>query len=121
MCRFLEYSWPGNVRELENVIERAVIVSNGPDLRLAAESLSPSIPVVAIQNGWSKSSEHPSAISEKAEPTALVEVERNHILNVLRRTGWRIEGIAGAAHTLNLKPSTLRSRMKKFRINRSSG
>jgi len=121
MCRLLEYSWPGNVRELENVIERAVIVSNGPDLRLAAESLSRSIPVVSIQNGWSRSSEHPSAISENAEPTALVEIERNHILNVLRRTGWRIEGIAGAARTLNLKPSTLRSRMKKFRINRSSG
>ena len=121
MCRFLEYSWPGNVRELENVIQRAVIVSNGPDLRLAAESLSPSIRVVPIQNGWSRSSEHPSAISENAEPTALVEIEHNHILNILRRTGWRIEGLAGAAHALNLKPSTLRSRMKKFGINRSSG
>jgi transcriptional regulator with GAF, ATPase, and Fis domain len=121
MCRFLEYSWPGNVRELENVIQRAVIVSNGPDLRLATESLSPSIPIVPIQNGWSRSSEHPSAISENAEPTALVEIEHNHILNILRRTGWRIEGLAGAAHALNLKPSTLRSRMKKFGINRSGG
>jgi transcriptional regulator with GAF, ATPase, and Fis domain len=121
MDRFLEYSWPGNVRELENVVQRAVIVSNGPDLRLAAGSLSPSTRVVPIQNGWSRSSEHPSAISENAEPTALLEIEHNHILNILRRTGWRIEGLAGAAHALNLKPSTLRSRMKKFGINRSSG
>jgi transcriptional regulator with GAF, ATPase, and Fis domain len=121
MGRLLEYSWPGNVRELENVIERAVIVSNGSDLRLAAKSLSASMPEVQIQNGWSRSSEHPSAISENAEPTALVEIERNHILNILRRTGWRIEGIAGTAHALNLKPSTLRSLMKKLGINRSSG
>jgi DNA-binding NtrC family response regulator len=117
MCRLLEYSWPGNVRELENVIERAVIVSDGPDLRIAAESLSPSIPVVPIEN--SRSSEQASTISENAEPTALVEIERNHILNILRRTGWRIEGLAGPGHALNLKPSTLRSLMKKFGISRN--
>ena len=121
MCRFLEHSWPGNVRELENVIERAVIMSNGPELRLAAESLFPSMPVVPVQNGGSSSSAKTSAVSENAEPTALVEIERNHILNILRRTGWRIEGSAGAAHALNLKPSTLRSLMKKFGINRSGG
>jgi transcriptional regulator with GAF, ATPase, and Fis domain len=121
MCRFLEYSWPGNVRELENVIERAVIVSIGPDLRLADESLSPSIAVAPAQNGRLRSAKHPSAISEDGEPTALDEIERNHVLNILRRTGWRIEGLAGAAYALNLKPSTLRSRMKKFGINRSSG
>jgi formate hydrogenlyase transcriptional activator len=116
MSLFLEYSWPGNVRELENVIERAVIVSNGPDLRLAAESLAASIAGAPAQNGRLRSAKHPYAISESAEPTALVEVERNHILSILRRTGWRIEGLAGAAHALNLKPSTLRSLMKKFGI-----
>ena len=121
MDRLLEYSWPGNVRELENVIQRAVIVSNGPDLRLAVESLSPSVAVAPAQNGRLRSAEHPSASSENAEPTALDEIERNHILNILRRTAWRIEGRAGAAHALNLKPSTLRSLMKKFGINRSSG
>jgi formate hydrogenlyase transcriptional activator len=121
MGRLLEYSWPGNVRELENVIELAVIVSTGPDLQLAAESLSPSIAVAPAQDGRLRSAKHPSAISENAEPTALVEIERNHILNILRRTGWRIEGPAGTAHALNLKPSTLRSLMKKLGINRSSG
>ena len=61
MDRLLEYSWPGNVRELENVIQRAVIVSNGPDLRLAVESLSPSVAVAPAQNGRLRSAEHPSA------------------------------------------------------------
>ena len=118
MHHLLEYSWPGNVRELENVIERAVIVSTGPDLHLAPDSLP--VPSAFIDNPPPASSMSSRVTSENAKsgPMALVEVERNHIVAVLARTKWRIQGLNGAAHVLNLKPSTLRSRMKKLGISR---
>jgi formate hydrogenlyase transcriptional activator len=121
MRRLMEYSWPGNVRELENVIERAAIVSMGPDLCLAPESLPLSVPSVSMNNSPLASPTNSSVICEntKSEPMALVEIERNHILAVLARARWRIEGLNGAAHILNVKPSTLRSRMKKFGISRN--
>jgi transcriptional regulator with GAF, ATPase, and Fis domain len=95
------YPWPGNVRELENVIERAVIVSPGKQLKL---------------DDWLPSSEGESV----EEPTALglEEMERNHILKVLKQTGWRISGEKGAARILNINASTLRSRMEKLGIMR---
>jgi transcriptional regulator with GAF, ATPase, and Fis domain len=116
----MEYSWPGNLRELENVIERAVIMSNGSALQLGGESLPLSRPPALTNSRSAASSEYSSPSSEdaKAEPTALAEVERNHIVVILERVGWRIEGPNGAAHALDLKPSTLRSRMKKFGIRR---
>jgi len=92
------YHWPGNVRELENVIERAVIISTGPGLQLA-EPLEG--PVAA-----------PAAPAD--EP--LNGVEQQHIVNVLERTGWTIEGPKGAAAILGLNASTLRSRMRRLGI-----
>jgi len=89
------YSWPGNVRELRNVIERHLITYSGPDFEA---ELPPMI--------------RPAA---SADDTA-VEVERNHIQHVLERTGWRIRGHGGAAETLDLKPTTLESRMRKLGI-----
>ena len=92
------YSWPGNVRELRNLIERAVILSNGP--RLVVE------PPFAARN-------------EPVEaPTSLVEVEANHILGVLERTGWRVRGAGGAAEVLRMNPTTLDSRMLRLGIRR---
>ena len=82
------YPWPGNVRELRNVVERAVIVSNGP--RLAIE------PPGARRGGRRQSS------------TQLADVEREHIRSVLERTGWRIRGHGGAAELLGLKPAHAR-------------
>jgi len=93
--------WPGNVRELQNVIEQAVLVSDGPHLRLAEVvrfELEPSLP-----DGARKS---------------LEDVERGHILEVLDATDWKLEGRDGAAAILGLKPSTLRSRMQKLDIRR---
>jgi len=121
MCRLTEYSWPGNVRELENVIERAVIVSKGAELRLPAESLTPPAPCVAATDGSATFLKRPLRIYDNAqtEPMTLEQIERNHIIFVLDRTGWRIEGGNGAALILNLKPSTLRSRMKKLGISRT--
>jgi formate hydrogenlyase transcriptional activator len=95
-----EHSWPGNVRELEHVIERAVITSPGPVLRLA-DTLE-SVPA-GTGDGPLKS---------------LAEMERDHIVNVLEKTGWKIEGERGAASVLGLHPSTLRFRIKKLDITR---
>jgi PAS domain S-box-containing protein len=93
------YPWPGNIRELENVIERAVILSDGPELEIDPEVL----PVAA-------------APAEEAGARSLVSVERDHILGVLEQAGWVIEGANGAARVLGLHPNTLRSRMKKLGV-----
>jgi transcriptional regulator with GAF, ATPase, and Fis domain len=96
------YAWPGNVRELENVIERAVIISPGPALQLA-EPLE--VPVDGVPG---------PAVDERMNG-----VEGRHILSVLERTGWKIEGPTGAASILGLNASTLRSRMRRLGIKRS--
>ena len=110
MQRLVAYPWPGNVRELENVIERAVILSSGAELEVGPEIPSPraAAPRPAVA---------PSpAPAEPSDSGSLDDVERSHILAVLREANGRIEGPNGAAARLNLKPSTLRSRMKKLRI-----
>jgi len=98
------YDWPGNVRELESVIERATIISNGPSLRILDQF-----------NTSLKTSE-----TSGADLKALVDLERDHILNVLQKTNWRVEGKNGAAAILDINPSTLRARMRKFGINRNA-
>jgi transcriptional regulator with PAS, ATPase and Fis domain len=94
-----EYSWPGNVRELANVIERAVINAQGPVLYLADKL---DLPTPA--NGQSGSSR------------SLAEIERDVIIERLEASQWRIEGDRGAAKSLGMNPSTLRSRMQKLGI-----
>jgi PAS domain S-box-containing protein len=119
MERLVAYPWPGNVRELENVIERAVILSVGPDLEVAAEAL----PATALPSAPRPSSAARSPapdVPNDTETQALAEMERNHIIAILKRTAWRIDGPAGAAKALNLNPSTLRSRMKKLGIRRDA-
>jgi formate hydrogenlyase transcriptional activator len=97
----VRHDWPGNVRELRNVVERAVIISPGPNLGLG---------------GWRP----PSAAVENAGPAAkLEEVEREHIRKTLEATHWRVSGPKGAAAILGLKPTTLASRMKKLGIKRA--
>lgn len=97
-----QYSWPGNVRELESVIERAVITSQGTVLQ-----------VLDRFDTFRKIGELPEQGVQ-----ALAELERDHILQVLQKTGWRIEGKNGAAVLLGLNPSTLRARMRKYDIHR---
>jgi transcriptional regulator with GAF, ATPase, and Fis domain len=97
-----EYHWPGNVRELESVIERAVIISRGTSLQ------------VLDQFDTSRKSDDLSGGDIKA----LIELEHDHVLQVLQKTGWRIEGVNGAAILLGLNPSTLRARMRKYGISR---
>ena len=110
MDRLLAYSWPGNVRELANVIERAAIVSTGTVL--GEDDLPPLAgPAVGVADS--------GAASHVAEGT-LESVERAHIMRVLERAGWVIEGKSGAATILGVAPSTLRSRMTQLGIRRSS-
>jgi PAS domain S-box-containing protein len=99
--RFTAYGWPGNVRELENILERAVILATARTLDID--------PAPAAR-----------ASTQPSEATGLEAVERSHILNVLNQTNWIIEGARGAARILDLHPNTLRSRMKKLGISRSS-
>jgi PAS domain S-box-containing protein len=101
------YYWPGNVRELANVVERALINSNGTVLQLADKLDSElQIPVNGDGNGDHK------------PLSKLEDVERDHILAVLDKCEWRIEGPNGAAEVLALNSSTLRSRMNKLGIKR---
>ncbi len=101
------YYWPGNVRELANVVERALINSNGTVLQLADKLDSElQLPVNGNGNG------HHKPLSK------LEDVERDHIVAVLDACEWRIEGPSGAAEVLALNSSTLRSRMNKLGIKR---
>jgi transcriptional regulator with GAF, ATPase, and Fis domain len=103
MESFINYSWPGNIRELENVIERAVILSDGTTLNLD-DSLG--MPVRKDR-------------MPQQEMNNLDEVERSHIVFVLDQCKWRVKGKGNAAEILGLNPSTLTFRMKKLGINRS--
>jgi chemotaxis protein methyltransferase CheR len=91
------YHWPGNVRELENVLERAVINSSTPKLRLVDEL---------------KTQQKDLSITQKT----LEAVERDHIVRVLEQTQWKVSGKNGAAEILGLNRSTLRARMRKLGI-----
>ncbi len=98
-----QYHWPGNVRELESVIERAVIISQGASLQVLDR----------LTDDLKKTGEPAGQ-----DVQVLAELEQNHILQVLRKTSWRIEGEKGAATLLGLNPSTLRARMRKYGISR---
>ena len=89
--------WPGNVRELKNVIERAIIISRGSTLTIPQLASSP---------------------THSEEVLTLDDVQRNHILNTLQNTGWRVSGRNGAARLLDINPKTLETRMKKLGIHR---
>lgn len=105
------YDWPGNIRELENVIERSVILNDGISKLLLKQSL--------IENGVAT-----------AEPVRLTsyddiryaqrETEREYIIAILKQTEGRIRGAKGAAELLNIKPTTLESKMARFGITREN-
>jgi formate hydrogenlyase transcriptional activator len=100
MAALEAYDWPGNIRELENIIERALILS---------------------QNGALKYGEWIPAEKRSIRPGALrklEDVEKNHILEALKKTGWKVSGEKGAAKLLGLNATTLEARMKKWGIRR---
>lgn len=106
---FSAYSWPGNVRELQNIVERAVIVSQNN--KLSWEALIPN----SGEEGIKVNSEELSKIYTSTEMTAL---ERENILKALRKTAWKVSGQGGAAALLQLRPTTLTSKIKALNIKR---
>jgi formate hydrogenlyase transcriptional activator len=104
MARLQQYDWPGNIRELEHLIERAVILSPGPELLVPRVELAP-LP------GASPGSRLPVGSSLK-------EAERELISRTLEQCHWRVGGPTGAAVRLGMKRTTLLSRMKKLAIYR---
>ena len=118
--RLIRYSWPGNVRELQNVIERALILSQGPILELDADLTPVSTPEILPHAPSEAAAETRSGEPPLSIVPTLQEVERAHILAVLQQTRGVIEGASGAAKTLGMHPNTLRHRMEKLGIKRSS-
>ncbi|MEO5594937.1 MAG: sigma-54 dependent transcriptional regulator [Chitinophagaceae bacterium] len=100
--KLLTYSWPGNVRELQNMLERSVILEQGslindillPDENLAAQEVA----------------------DTSASVKTIEEMERNHIIAILKQCNYKVAGPGGAAEVLNLPPSTLSSKIKKLGI-----
>jgi formate hydrogenlyase transcriptional activator len=112
MARLLSYPWPGNIRELQNVMERAVVLSTGPTLRLDKDL----VPMVATAQIPDQESQ-PIPPSLSGLPT-LEEVERRHILAALEQAVGVVDGPMGAARILDIHPNTLRHRMNKLGIRR---
>jgi DNA-binding NtrC family response regulator len=122
--RLRAHSWPGNIRDLQNAIERAAILCVGPTLRIdwPLETAASCFDRVAA----TAESTHDSMLSNKSAIAGrslagdglgtLEEIERQHVIAVLRQTHGVIEGPKGAARLLDLKPSTARFRMRKLGI-----
>jgi formate hydrogenlyase transcriptional activator len=94
------YDWPGNIRELENLIERAVILTQGSALAVPLAELKP-----RSRDGI-------------PTPATLEETEREHIIRILKSTEWVIGGPTGAAAQLGMKRTTLQSKMQRLGIAR---
>jgi chemotaxis protein methyltransferase CheR len=110
MAKLRNYPWPGNVRELRNVIERAVIITPGSQLRLIDDLDSQALEL-DLQEETTMHGAFPVG-------GTLEQTEYNLITQTLKKVHWKVEGPGGAAELLNIHPSTLRSRMRKLRIER---
>jgi formate hydrogenlyase transcriptional activator len=101
MQALLQYPWPGNVRELRNVVERSMILAKGPRLTMDVPTATPA--------------------RTAGRSSRLVDVEKEHIRNILESTTWRIRGAGGAAERLGLPPTTLETRIAKLGLVRPKG
>jgi transcriptional regulator with GAF, ATPase, and Fis domain len=97
MAALQQYAWPGNIRELRNVVERAMIVAAGPHLTITLP---------------------PTASAPGKGSARLIDVQKEHVRDILESTGWRIRGTNGAAERLGLRPTTLETRMAKLGLSR---
>ncbi len=120
MSAFSAYDWPGNVRELQNLVERAVIRSdNGVLPNPLAISQAALGSVLELRADLLPI--EPGAMPEPESTDSLENIQRQHILRVLERTGWVISGPNGAGTILNLHPNTLRSLMERLGIRHQAG
>jgi len=126
MNAFCAHDWPGNVRELQNLVERAVIRSDdgvfSNPLPVSGVSCSPVLKVGADRRPTEEFGEtvEPGATPKPEGRDSLENIQRQHILRVLERTGWVISGPNGAGAVLNLHPNTLRSLMNRLGIRQRS-
>ena len=102
MEQFMSYDWPGNIRELRNVVERSIITSPNSTFLLADDLVEM----------------HKSSSSPSNQMASLDKMQKQHIKHILNKTRGKINGPGGAAEILQMKPSTLRNRMKKLGIKR---
>ena len=118
MSALARYPWPGNIRELQNVIERAVILTNGPVLTVRTEDLHERNPLpAASEHAAAAPNGHAASLPpDRNMREALEEAERQQIVAALEKSNWVVAGPAGAAARLGLKRSTLQSRMQKLGI-----
>jgi PAS domain S-box-containing protein len=100
------YDWPGNIRELENLVERAMIISPGNTLEYG---------------DWLPSVHFFTAPEDASSSKKLEDIEKEHIISVLKKVNWKVSGEKGAAKIVGLNATTLEARMKKMGIKREGG
>lgn len=126
MDAFSAYDWPGNVRELQNLVERAVIrssdgvlpnpLSTSQAARGSVLKLGADLPPIEESGRRIE----PGAMPEPESTDSLEDIQRLHVLRMLKRTGWVISGPNGAGAILGIHPNTLRSLMNRLGIRRAT-
>ena len=112
------YQWPGNIRELENVIERAVIVSQGRTLRFDLP-IDRARPTVGHEAKDAKGASPPGVEPGEPTPTRLSDlrrIEHDAVIDALKRSAGKVSGPGGAAELMDMKATTLYARIKRMRI-----
>jgi transcriptional regulator with GAF, ATPase, and Fis domain len=107
----MQYNWPGNIREMENILEQSFVLNDGKSELQWGRPLSNTI---FTTNQSATVEALPKTLSDVKDLQQ--STERDYILNILKKTNGRIRGTGGAAEILNLKPTTLESRMEKLGI-----
>ena len=107
------YDWPGNVRELKNVIERAVILSQGKVLRLDL-----SMPAFKPETSGSFVNKDKGDEDEILTEKQIKELQTANLIKALKQSNWRVSGSGGAAELLGVRPTTLADRIKSYKIKR---